>query len=126
VDTVIASFFALLGFFAVAASADGAALVVLLPVGFMVGGLLYCVPLVHRWGATVGKRIFGLRVVRLWSNGTLPPSWKDAFIREFDKAALLSALSRCWVRGCLMACRGVVGRGCRPVFRPWWAGWQRL
>ncbi|QDN74689.1 RDD family protein [Streptomyces sp. S1A1-7] len=90
VDTVIASFFALLGFFAVAASAGGAALVVLLPVGFMVGGLLYCVPLVHWWGATVGKRIFGLRVVRLWSNGTLPPSWKDAFIREFDKAAFLS------------------------------------
>jgi uncharacterized RDD family membrane protein YckC len=90
VDTVFASVFAFLGFIVVAASTDGVALLVLVPVGFMAGGLLYCVPMVHWWGATVGKRIFGLRVVRLWSDGTLPPSWKDAFIREFDKAAFLS------------------------------------
>lgn len=90
VDTVIASVFAFLGFILVAESTDGAALLVLVPVGFMAGGLVYCVPLVHWWGATVGKRIFGLRVVRLWSDGTLSPSWRDAFIREFDKAAFLS------------------------------------
>ncbi|KPI01944.1 RDD domain containing protein [Actinobacteria bacterium OK074] len=89
VDTVFASVFALLGFMAVAASTDGAILVVLLPVGFMAGGLAYYVPLVHWWGTTVGKRIFGLRVVRLWSDGTLKPSWRDAFVREFDRGAFM-------------------------------------
>jgi len=90
VDTVIASVFAFLGFAAVVESTDGAVLVVLMPVGFMAGGLFYCVPMVHWWGATVGKRIFGLRVVRLWSDGTLPPSWRDAFIREFDRGGFLA------------------------------------
>jgi len=90
VDTVIAFFFALLGFFAVAASTDGAALVVLLPVGFAAGGVVYYVALVHWWGTTVGKRIFGMRIVRLWTDGTLTPSWKDAFLREFDRAAFLA------------------------------------
>ena len=90
VDTVIASLFALLGFIAVGSSTDGIALLVLLPVGCAAGGLLYYVPLVHWWGTTIGKHIFGLRVVRLWSDGTLPPSWKDTFLREFDRAAFLS------------------------------------
>lgn len=90
VDTVIASVFALLGFMAAAASSDGVLLLVAVPVGFAAGGLLYYLPLVHWWGTTVGKRICGLRVVRLWSDGTLPPSWKDTFIREFDRAAFLS------------------------------------
>lgn len=90
VDTVIASVFAFLGFAAVVVSTDGAVLVVLMPVGFLAGGLFYCVPMVHWWGATVGKRIFGLRVVRLWSDGTLPPSWRDAFIREFDRGGFLA------------------------------------
>jgi len=85
VDTVIAFFFALLGFFAVAASTDGAALV-----GFAAGGVVYYVALVHWWGTTVGKRIFGMRIVRLWTDGTLTPSWKDAFLREFDRAAFLA------------------------------------
>ncbi|MET7888719.1 radical SAM protein [Streptomyces avermitilis] len=35
------------------------------------------------------------------------------------------ALSRCWVRDCLMVRRGMVGLRSGPVFRPWWAGWQR-
>ncbi|MEU6404636.1 RDD family protein [Streptomyces sp. NPDC046985] len=90
VDTVIASVFALFGFMAAAASTDGVALLLAVPVGFAAGGLVYFVPLVHWWGTTVGKRLFGLRVVRLWSDGTLPPSWKDAFIREFDMGAFLS------------------------------------
>ncbi len=90
VDTAIASVFAFLGFAAVVVSTDGAALLILMPVGFMAGGLIYCVPMVHWWGATVGKRIFGLRVVRLWSDGTLPPSWRDAFIREFDRGGFLA------------------------------------
>ncbi|MFD3621262.1 RDD family protein [Streptomyces sp. NPDC058676] len=90
VDTVLASVFACLGFMGAAASSDGVALLVLVPVGFAAGGLLYYLPLVHWWGTTVGKRIFGLRVVRLWSDGTLPPSWKDTFTREFDRAAFLS------------------------------------
>jgi hypothetical protein len=30
----------------------------------------------------------------------------------------MGALSRCGVCECLMACRGVVGHGCRPVVRP--------
>ncbi|TQJ37844.1 putative RDD family membrane protein YckC [Streptomyces sp. SLBN-115] len=90
VDTVIASVFACLGFMAAAASSDGIALLVLVPVGFAAGGLMYFLPLVHWWGTTIGKRIFGLRVVRLWSDGTLPPSWKDTFLREFDRAAFLS------------------------------------
>jgi len=29
-------------------------------------------------------------VVRLWTDGTLPPSWKDTFLREFDRAAFLA------------------------------------
>lgn len=90
VDTVFASVFACLGFMAAAASSDGVALLVLVPVGFAAGGLLYFLPLVHWWGTTVGKRIFGLRVVRLWSDGSLPPSWKDTFLREFDRAAFMS------------------------------------
>ncbi|MEH0424439.1 RDD family protein [Streptomyces sp. B21-083] len=90
VDTMIASIFACLGFMAAAAASDGAALVILVPVGFAAGGLLYFLPLVHWWGTTVGKRLFGLRVVRLWSDGTLPPSWRDTFIREFDRAAFMS------------------------------------
>ena len=90
VDTVIASVFACLGFMAAAASSDGIALLVLIPVGCAAGGLLYHLPLVHWWGTTVGKRIFGLRVVRRWSDGTVPPSWKDTFTREFDRAAFLS------------------------------------
>ncbi|SHI18648.1 RDD family protein [Streptomyces sp. 3214.6] len=90
VDTVIAMVFACLGFLVEAASTDGIALVVLLPVGIVAGGLLYYLPLVHWWGTTVGKRIFGLRVVRLWSDGTLPPSWKDTFLRELDRGAFLA------------------------------------
>ncbi|MFD8423543.1 RDD family protein [Streptomyces sp. NPDC059466] len=90
VDTVIAFVFACLGFMAAAASSDGAALVVLIPVGFAVGGVVYFLPLVHWWGTTVGKRLFGLRVVRLWSDGTLPPSWRDTFLREFDRGAFLA------------------------------------
>ncbi|WP_105975746.1 RDD family protein [Streptomyces geranii] len=90
VDTVIAFVFACLGFMAAAASSDGAALIVLVPLGFAAGGLVYFLPLVHWWGTTVGKWIFGLRVVRLWSDGTLPPSWKDTFVREFDRAAFMS------------------------------------
>ncbi|MEH0577823.1 MULTISPECIES: RDD family protein [Streptomyces] len=90
VDTVIATVFACLGFFVEVASTDGIALLVLMPVGLVAGGLLYYMPLVHWWGTTVGKRIFGLRVVRLWSDGTLPPSWKDVFIREFDRGAFLA------------------------------------
>jgi uncharacterized RDD family membrane protein YckC len=89
VDTLIASFFALCGFMAVAASTDDVALIVLVPVGLAAGGVIYFIPLVHWWGTTVGKRIFGLKIVRLWSDGTLPPSWKDAFLREFDMAAFL-------------------------------------
>ncbi|MET9039663.1 RDD family protein [Streptomyces mirabilis] len=72
VDTVFASVF--LAFIVVAASTEGVILLVLMPVGFMAGGLLYCVPTVHGWGTTIGKQIFGLRVVRLRSDGTLPPS----------------------------------------------------
>jgi uncharacterized RDD family membrane protein YckC len=91
VDTAIASLIACLLLIAVAApSSDDAALLVLTPLSFAAGGLLYYVPAVHWWGTTIGKRIFGLRVVRLWSDGTLPPSWKDTFIREFDRAAFLS------------------------------------
>ncbi|MFJ4833603.1 RDD family protein [Streptomyces sp. NPDC088747] len=89
-DTLIASVFACLGFGAAVASSDGAALLVLAPVGLAAGGLLYFLPLVHWWGTTVGKRVFGLRVVRLWSDGTLPPSWKDTFLREFDRAAFMT------------------------------------
>ncbi|MFI7399678.1 RDD family protein [Streptomyces sp. NPDC049541] len=90
VDTVLASVFACLGFMAAAAASDGIALLVLVPVGCAAGGLLYHLPLVHWWGTTVGKRILGLRVVRRWSDGTVPPSWKDTFTREFDRAAFLS------------------------------------
>lgn len=90
VDTVIAMAFACLGFFVEVASTDGIALVILMPVGFVAGGLLYYLPLVHWWGTTVGKRIFGLRVVRLGSDGSLPPSWKDTILREFDRGALLA------------------------------------
>jgi uncharacterized RDD family membrane protein YckC len=90
VDGVIASIFAVLGFMGAAALSDGVALLVLVPVGFAVGGVVYYVPLVHWWGTTVGKRLFGLRVVRLWTDGTLPPSWKDTFLREFDRAAFLA------------------------------------
>ncbi|MFE3267105.1 RDD family protein [Streptomyces sp. NPDC059215] len=89
VDTVIAFVVACLGFVAVVTWSDGVALLVLAPVGFAAGGLLYFLPLVHWWGTTVGKQLFGLRVVRLWSDGTLPPSWKDAFIREFDRGVFL-------------------------------------
>jgi uncharacterized RDD family membrane protein YckC len=90
VDTMIASVFACLGFMAAAAASDGIALLILIPVGCAAGGLLYHLPLVHWWGTTVGKRIFGLRVVRRWSDGTVPPSWKDTITREFDRAAFLS------------------------------------
>ncbi|MFD8614648.1 RDD family protein [Streptomyces sp. NPDC059631] len=90
VDSVIASVFAVLGFMAAATLSDGVALLVLVPVGFAAGGVVYYVPLVHWWGTTVGKRLFGLRVVRLWTDGTLPPSWKDTFLREFDRAAFLA------------------------------------
>ncbi|MER6441945.1 RDD family protein [Streptomyces sp. NPDC001185] len=90
VDTVIAFSFACLGFMAAVASSGGAALVILIPVGFAVGGAVYFLPLVHWWGATVGKRLFGLRVVRLWSDGTLPPSWRDTFLREFDRGVFLA------------------------------------
>jgi hypothetical protein len=41
----------------------------------------------------------------------------------FEEGA--KALSRCWVRDCLMMRRDVVGPRSGPVFRPWWAGWQR-
>ncbi|MCT9080257.1 RDD family protein [Streptomyces fulvoviolaceus] len=90
VDTVIASVFAGFGFMAAAASSDGVALLVLVPVGCAAGGVLYYMPLVHWWGTTVGKWIFGLRVVPLGSDGTGPPSWKATFTREFDRAAFLS------------------------------------
>jgi uncharacterized RDD family membrane protein YckC len=91
VDTAIASLIACLLLMAVAApSSDDAARLVLTPLSFAAGGLLYYVPAVHWWGTTIGKRIFGLRVVRLWSDGTLPPSWKDTFTREFDRATFLS------------------------------------
>jgi uncharacterized RDD family membrane protein YckC len=90
-DTLIAFGVGYLVLVAVAgSSSDDAALLVLMPLSFIAGGLLYYLPLVHWWGTTVGKRIFGLRVVRLWSDGTLPPSWKDTFLREFDRAAFLS------------------------------------
>lgn len=88
VDTVFASVFAAFGFMAAAATSDGVALLVLIPVGCAAGGLLYYLPLVHWWGTTVGKWIFGLRVVSLGSDG--PPSWRATFIREFDRAAFLS------------------------------------
>jgi hypothetical protein len=42
-----------------------------------------------------------------------------------DTRQILGALSRCWVRECLMVRRGVVGSRSGPVFRPWWAGWRR-
>ncbi|MGW2239472.1 RDD family protein [Streptomyces sp. NPDC001759] len=90
VDTAIASVLACLGFMAAAAASDGIALLILIPVGCAAGGVLYHVPLVHWWGTTVGKRIFGLRVVQRWSDGAVAPSWKDAFTREFDRAAFLS------------------------------------
>lgn len=90
VDTAVASVFASLGVMAAAASSDGIALLVLIPVGCAAGGLRYHLPLVHWWGTTVGKWIFGLRVVRQGCDGTLPPSWKDTFTREFDRAAFLS------------------------------------
>ncbi|MGW1529738.1 RDD family protein [Streptomyces sp. NPDC002159] len=90
VDTLISSMLACLSSIAAAASSDGIALLVLVPAACAAGGLLYYLPLVHWWGTTVGKRLFGLRVVRLWSDGTLPPSWKDTFIREFDRGAFLA------------------------------------
>ncbi|MEU6554737.1 RDD family protein [Streptomyces sp. NPDC046915] len=90
VDTVIASVFALFGFMAAAASTDDVAMLFAIPVGLCAGGLLYYLPLVHWWGTTVGKRMCGLRVVRLWSDGTLPPSWKDTFIRELDRGAFMA------------------------------------
>ncbi|MDX6351724.1 MAG: hypothetical protein QOF84_6514 [Streptomyces sp.] len=90
VDVVIAGLFSFVGVGLVGGNVDGAGVLVLLPVACAGGAVLYFVALVHWWGTTVGKRIFGLRVVRLWSDGTLPPSWKDAFIREFDRAAFLS------------------------------------
>ncbi|MGW2611786.1 RDD family protein [Streptomyces mirabilis] len=71
---LLATVFASLGFIVVAASTGGVVVLVLVPVGFMAGGLLCCVLMVRGWGATIGKQIFGLRVVRLWSDGALPPS----------------------------------------------------
>ncbi|WNM36398.1 RDD family protein [Streptomyces sp. Li-HN-5-11] len=90
VDTVIASVVGMLVFMAVGDSTDGGMFLVLIPVGFAAGGLLYFLPLVHWWGTTIGKWMFGMRVVRLWSDGTLPPSFKDTFLREFDRAVFLS------------------------------------
>ncbi|GAB3176855.1 hypothetical protein GCM10027162_25870 [Streptomyces incanus] len=45
---------------------------------------------------------------------------RDGYDRD-----LFRALSRYWVRDCLMARWGVVGPRPGPVVRPWWAGWQR-
>jgi uncharacterized RDD family membrane protein YckC len=90
VDMVLASVLSVSALALVIASTDGGLLVVLLPVACAGGAVLYFVAQVHLWGTTIGKRVFGLRVARLWSDGTLPPTWKDAFIREFDRAAFLS------------------------------------
>ena len=46
----------------------------------------YCLT---KWGATPGKRLMGLRVVRMWSDGTLPPHWAFAFAREWPQAVFL-------------------------------------
>lgn len=90
VDVLIAAMFSFAAVGLIGASADTAGLLVLALVAWPATAVLYFTASVHWWGTTVGKRLFGLRVVRLWSDGTLPPSWKDAFIREFDRAAFLS------------------------------------
>lgn len=90
VDTLLAFGVAYLVLVALAGSVGDDAILIIAPFSLVAGALLYYLPLVHWWGTTVGKRIFGLRVVRLWSDGTLPPSWKDTFLREFDRAAFLS------------------------------------
>nr|WP_272920945.1 RDD family protein [Streptomyces sp. SID2888] len=46
----------------------------------------YCLT---KWGATPGKRLMGLRVVRMWSDGALPPHWACAFAREWPQAVFL-------------------------------------
>ncbi|WP_329318130.1 RDD family protein [Streptomyces sp. NBC_01262] len=90
VDVLIAAVFSFVAVGLIGASADTTGLLVLALVAWPATAVFYFTASVHWWGTTAGKRLFGLRVVRLWSDGTLPPSWKDAFIREFDRAAFLS------------------------------------
>lgn len=90
VDTVLAWVVSAVVLAVVIAGTDGGLMVVLLPVACAGGAVLYFVTQVHWWGTTLGKRLFGLRIARLWSDGTLPPRWKDAFLREGDRAAFLS------------------------------------
>ncbi|WP_329416823.1 RDD family protein [Streptomyces sp. NBC_00704] len=91
VDTLLAFGVAYLVLVTLAGSVnDDGAILIIAPFSLVAGAVLYYLPLVHWWGTTVGKRVFGLRVVRLWSDGTLAPSWKDTFLREFDRAAFLS------------------------------------
>ena len=90
VDVLIAAVFSFAAVGLIGASADTTGLLVLALLAWPATAVLYFTASVHWWGTTAGKRLFGLRVVRLWSDGTLPPSWKDAFIREFDRAAFLS------------------------------------
>lgn len=70
-----------------AEESDGIALLCFLA-GVMVwfGYGAYCLT---KWGATPGKRLVGLRVVRIWSDGTLPLHWAFAFAREWPQAVVL-------------------------------------
>ncbi|MGW5123140.1 RDD family protein [Streptomyces sp. NPDC004069] len=70
-----------------AEESDGAAaLFFLVAVVVWLGYGVYCLT---KWGATPGKRLMGLRVVRMWSDGTLPPRGAFAFAREWPQAVFL-------------------------------------
>ncbi|AVV42771.1 RDD family protein [Streptomyces sp. ID05-04B] len=112
VDTLIAFGVAYLLLVGLAGStSDDGAILVIASVSLVGGALLYYLPLVHWWGTTVGKRVLGLRVVRLWSDGTLPPSWKDTFLREFDRAAFLSIPVLNVLVGAILLAQMAKGRG---------------
>ncbi|WP_328330473.1 MULTISPECIES: RDD family protein [unclassified Streptomyces] len=63
---------------------DGAAflLSVLLLVGVPVVTVRIHVRVVHRWGCSLGKRLCGLRVLPLWTDGTVPLTRRAAAVRE--------------------------------------------
>ncbi|MFE2376718.1 RDD family protein [Streptomyces sp. NPDC059398] len=65
-------------------ASDGAAflLCVLLLVGVPLVTIRVHVRVVQRWGRSLGKRLCGLRVVPLWTDGTVPLTRREAAVRE--------------------------------------------